>query len=126
MALRIGFAGTPVFAAEYLRALIEDKEQHIIAVWTQPDRPAGRGKQTQSSPVKQLAETHQIPVLQPEKLHEAAQAEMAALKLDLLIVVAYGLLLPQEVLDTPTHGCINVHASLLPRWRGAAPRKSVV
>ncbi len=120
-ALRIGFAGTPLFAAEHLRALMQDSNHAIVAVWTQPDRPAGRGKQTQASPVKQLAEEHKIRVLQPQKLLEHDCADMAALELDLLVVVAYGLILPQSVLDTPCHGCINVHASLLPRWRGAAP-----
>ena len=135
-ALRIGFAGTPLFAAEHLRALLEDTESKgasgkesahcIVAVWTQPDRPAGRGKQTQASPVKQLAQEHHIPVLQPQKLYEADRAEMEALDLDLLVVVAYGLILPQSVLDTPRHGCINVHASLLPRWRGAAPIQRAV
>jgi methionyl-tRNA formyltransferase len=119
--LRLGFAGTPDFAAEHLGVLLEADDHQIVAVWTQPDRPAGRGKQMQASPVKLLALSKNIPVLQPEKLLAADQAEMAALKLDLLVVVAYGLLLPQEVLNTPTYGCINVHASLLPRWRGAAP-----
>ena len=119
-ALRLGFAGTPAFAAAHLSALIEEGHQ-IVAVWTQPDRPAGRGKHTQGSPVKEVALNQNIPVLQPQKLLDANQVEMAAYNLDLLIVVAYGLLLPQAVLNTPALGCINVHASLLPRWRGAAP-----
>jgi methionyl-tRNA formyltransferase len=93
-----------------------------VAVYTQPDRPSGRGKKIAPSPVKKLAEANNIPVYQPASLKTAqAQAEFAALKLDLLIVVAYGLILPAEILNAPTHGCINVHASLLPRWRGAAP-----
>jgi|SaaInlV_100m_DNA_5_1039725.scaffolds.fasta_scaffold02320_4 methionyl-tRNA formyltransferase len=118
--MRIGFAGTPEFAAQHLRALIE-ANLNVVGVWTQPDRPAGRGKHTQPSPVKCLAEKKDIPVLQPQKLLQPDQAAMASLNLDLLVVVAYGLILPQEVLDTPRNGCINVHASLLPRWRGAAP-----
>ncbi|HQQ75110.1 MAG TPA: methionyl-tRNA formyltransferase [Pseudomonadales bacterium] len=119
--LRIVFAGTPDFAAEHLAALLENNHQ-VLAVYSQPDRPAGRGKKLAASPVKQLAERHQIPVYQPVTLKDAAaQAELAAWKPDLMIVVAYGLLLPQAVLDIPRLGCINVHASLLPRWRGAAP-----
>lgn len=119
--LRIVFAGTPDFAAVHLAALLENNHQ-VLAVYSQPDRPAGRGKKLAASPVKQLAERHQIPVYQPVTLKDAAaQAELAALKPDLMIVVAYGLLLPQAVLDIPRLGCINVHASLLPRWRGAAP-----
>lgn len=119
--LRIVFAGTPEFAAEHLKALLASPHA-IVAVYTQPDRPAGRGQKLMPSPVKQLALAHNIPVLQPPTLRNAeAQAELAALKPDLLVVVAYGLILPQAVLDIPTHGCWNVHASLLPRWRGAAP-----
>jgi methionyl-tRNA formyltransferase len=119
--LRIVFAGTPDFAAAHLTALLASRQQ-VIAVYSQPDRPAGRGKKLAASPVKQLAEKHQLPVYQPHTLKDAAaQAELAALKPDLMIVVAYGLLLPQAVLDIPRLGCINVHASLLPRWRGAAP-----
>ena len=124
--LRLGFAGTPAFAAEHLNALINDAGHEIVAVWSQPDRPAGRGKQTQASPVKKLAQTHNIPVLQPQKLLSPNRQEMAELQLDILVVVAYGLILPQEVLDTPRLGCINVHASLLPRWRGAAPIQRAV
>ncbi|HQQ63063.1 MAG TPA: methionyl-tRNA formyltransferase [Pseudomonadales bacterium] len=120
-ALRIVFAGTPEFAAAHLQALLGSKHQ-VIAVYTQPDRPAGRGKKLTASPVKQLAERHQIPVYQPTTLKDAsAHTELAALSPDIMVVVAYGLLLPQRVLDIPRLGCINVHASLLPRWRGAAP-----
>jgi methionyl-tRNA formyltransferase len=120
-ARRLVFAGTPEFAAIHLRALIDSKHQ-LISVYTQPDRPAGRGKKLQASPVKQLAIEHDLPVQQPASLRSAeAQQALAALQADLLIVVAYGLILPQPVLDTPRYGCINVHASLLPRWRGAAP-----
>ena len=123
--LRIAFAGTPDFAAIHLQALLASADtsgHQIVAVYTQPDRPAGRGKKLAASPVKTLAEKYRIPVLQPQTLRtEDAQREFAALNVDLFIVVAYGLLIPQQVLDTPVHGCINVHASLLPRWRGAAP-----
>lgn len=119
--LRIIFAGTPDFAARHLQALLESEHQ-VIAVYTQPDRPAGRGQQLQPSAVKQLALAHNIAVYQPKSLKKAAaQSELAALNADLMIVVAYGLILPQAVLDTPRLGCINVHGSLLPRWRGAAP-----
>jgi methionyl-tRNA formyltransferase len=119
--LRIIFAGTPDFAARHLQALLDSGHQ-VIAVYTQPDRPAGRGQQLQASPVKQLALAHDIPVFQPKSLKKApAQQQLAALGADLMVVVAYGLILPQVVLDTPKLGCINVHGSLLPRWRGAAP-----
>ena len=119
--LKIIFAGTPDFAAVHLQALL-DSEHSVIAVYSQPDRPAGRGKKLLASPVKQLAEQHGIPVYQPQSLRDqAAQEELAALNADIMVVVAYGLILPQVVLDTPRLGCINVHASLLPRWRGAAP-----
>jgi methionyl-tRNA formyltransferase len=119
--LRIIFAGTPEFAATHLQALI-DSEHQLIGVYTQPDRPAGRGKKLQASPVKHLAEAAAIPVYQPASLRDAgAQQALAQLHADLLVVVAYGLILPQAVLDTPRLGCLNVHASLLPRWRGAAP-----
>lgn len=125
-ALRIVFAGTPEFAAEHLKALLDTPHQ-IIAVYSQPDRPAGRGQKLTPSPVKQLALQHEIPVYQPQTLRDpAAQAELAALKPDLMVVVAYGLILPQLVLDTPRLGCINSHASLLPRWRGAAPIQRAV
>lgn len=119
--LNIIFAGTPDFAAQHLQALI-DSPHNVIAVYTQPDKPAGRGKKLQASPVKQLAEQHQIPVYQPKSLRKPeTQAELTALHADVMVVVAYGLILPQAVLDTPTYGCLNVHGSLLPRWRGAAP-----
>jgi len=119
--MRIVFAGTPEFAAQHLQALLDAKRQ-VVAVYTQPDRPAGRGQKLMPSPVKQLALQHDIPVYQPQTLRDpAAQAELAGLQADLMVVVAYGLILPQAVLDMPRLGCINSHASLLPRWRGAAP-----
>lgn len=118
---KIIFAGTPDFAASHLQALV-DSGFDVVAVYTQPDRPAGRGRKLQASPVKQIALEKEIPVFQPLSLRdEAAQAELAAIDADLMIVVAYGLILPQVVLDTPKLGCVNVHASILPRWRGAAP-----
>mgnify|MGYP003641929135 FL=1 len=121
MALRIVFAGTPDFAATHLHALIAS-EHDIVGVYSQPDRPAGRGKKLQPSPVKQLALQHHLPVLQPLNFKTPASVEqLAALNADVMIVVAYGLILPNVVLDTPKYGCLNVHASLLPRWRGAAP-----
>jgi len=121
MSLNLIFAGTPEFAAEHLQALI-DSEHRVVAVYSQPDRPAGRGRKLTASPVKSLALAHQIPVLQPINFKsDAAQTELAALQADLMVVVAYGLILPQVILDTPRLGCVNVHASLLPRWRGAAP-----
>jgi methionyl-tRNA formyltransferase len=119
--LRIIFAGTPDFAAQHLRALI-DADLNVVAVYTQPDRPSGRGNKLTPSPVKVLAEQYQLPVLQPANLRDTdAQQQLQALHADLMIVVAYGLLLPKAVLDAPRLGCINVHGSLLPRWRGAAP-----
>lgn len=120
-AKRIIFAGTPDFSVPCLQALLESKHQ-VCAVYTQPDRPAGRGRQLQASPVKQLALTKDIPVYQPLSLKNAeAQAELQALQADLMVVVAYGLILPKAVLESPRFGCVNVHASILPRWRGAAP-----
>ncbi|TCD22291.1 methionyl-tRNA formyltransferase [Pseudomonas sp. IC_126] len=119
--MRIVFAGTPEFAAQHLQALL-DANRQVVAVYTQPDRPAGRGQKLMPSPVKQLALQHGIAVYQPQTLRDpAAQAELAGLQADLMVVVAYGLILPQAVLDMPRLGCINSHASLLPRWRGAAP-----
>ena len=119
--LRIVFAGTPEFAAEHLAVLLGSQHQ-VIAVYSQPDRPAGRGQKLTPSPVKRLAVEHGLPVYQPQSLRDpAAQAELAMLAPDLLLVVAYGLILPQAVLDIPRLGCFNSHASLLPRWRGAAP-----
>ena len=119
--LRIVFAGTPDFAARHLAALLSS-EHEVIAVYTNPDRPAGRGKKLSAPPVKQLALEHDIPVYQPENFKsDEAKQELADLNADIMVVVAYGLLLPQAVLDTPRLGCINVHGSILPRWRGAAP-----
>lgn len=118
--MRIIFAGTPHFAAHALAALLDKHE--VIAVLTQPDRPSGRGMQLTASPVKQLALQRGISVLQPVTLKtEEAQKEIAALNADLMVVAAYGLILPQAVLQLPKLGCLNIHASLLPRWRGAAP-----
>lgn len=120
--LKVIFAGTPDFAAYHLKALVESASCDIVAVYTQPDRPAGRGKKLSSSPVKKLAEEVALPVYQPESLkNHDAQHQLKALEADVMIVVAYGLLLPQAVLDIPRFGCLNVHGSLLPRWRGAAP-----
>lgn len=119
--LNIIFAGTPDFAAQHLQALLHSNH-NVVAVYTQPDKPAGRGKKLQASPVKQLAEQHNIPVYQPKSLRNAeAQAELQALNADVMVVVAYGLILPKAVLDAPRLGCLNVHGSILPRWRGAAP-----
>lgn len=119
--MKIIFAGTPEFAATALQSLI-DAAFDIVAVYTQPDRPAGRGRKLTPSPVKQLALEHDIPVYQPASLKSAEeQKALAEINADLMIVAAYGLLLPQAVLDIPKQGCINIHASLLPRWRGAAP-----
>lgn len=119
--LRIIFAGTPDFAASCLEALLATEHQ-IVAVYTQPDRPAGRGRKLRPGPVKALAQQHDLPVFQPLSLKEPAEQQaLQTLNADLMVVVAYGLLLPQPVLDAPRLGCINVHASLLPRWRGAAP-----
>jgi methionyl-tRNA formyltransferase len=119
--LRIVFAGTPEFSVPPLRALLAADYQ-VVGVYTQPDRPAGRGRKLAPSPVKAEAVAAGIPVFQPLSLKDAdAQRELAALEPDLMVVVAYGLLLPQAVLDIPRLGCVNIHASLLPRWRGAAP-----
>ncbi|UCA11439.1 methionyl-tRNA formyltransferase [Aeromonas enteropelogenes] len=119
--LKLIFAGTPDFAARHLAALLSS-DHEVIAVYTQPDKPAGRGQKLTASPVKELALAHNLPVFQPASLrNEEAQAELASLGADLMVVVAYGLILPKAVLDTPRLGCINVHGSLLPRWRGAAP-----
>jgi methionyl-tRNA formyltransferase len=120
MALRIVFAGTPAFAVPSLRAAVQRGE--VVAVYTPPDRPAGRGRGVQASPVKLEALQRGIPVLQPDSLKsQLSRDTLRALKPDLMVVVAYGLLLPQKILDIPAEGCWNVHASLLPRWRGAAP-----
>lgn len=123
--MRIIFAGTPEFAVAGLDALLAHRTSHdldIVAVYTQPDRPAGRGRKLKPSPVKQRALDNHIPVYQPKSLRDPdAQAELKALNADLMVVAAYGLILPIEVLEAPTHGCFNIHGSLLPRWRGAAP-----
>ncbi|MBW2956018.1 MAG: methionyl-tRNA formyltransferase [Hafnia sp.] len=119
--LRIIFAGTPDFAARHLDALLSSQHQ-IVGVFTQPDRPAGRGNKLTPSPVKVLAEQHNLPVFQPVSLRpEDNQKLVSDLNADVMVVVAYGLILPKAVLDMPRLGCINVHGSLLPRWRGAAP-----
>ncbi|MDY4350930.1 MULTISPECIES: methionyl-tRNA formyltransferase [Pectobacterium] len=119
--LRIIFAGTPDFAARHLDALLSSGHE-VVGVFTQPDRPAGRGNKLTPSPVKILAEQHSIPVFQPKSLRpEENQAMVQALNADVMVVVAYGLILPQPVLSMPRLGCINVHGSLLPLWRGAAP-----
>lgn len=119
--MKIIFAGTPEFAVPTLQALL-DSSHEICAVYTQPDRPAGRGRKLTPSPVKTLALQHAIPVYQPENFKQAEDREaLQALDADLMVVIAYGLILPQSVLDIPRKGCINVHGSLLPRWRGAAP-----
>lgn len=123
--MRIVFAGTPEFAARPLAALLSEADVHgfeVVGVYTQPDRPAGRGRKLTPSPVKQVAVAHDLPVYQPESLKgQAEQAELAALNPDVMVVIAYGLILPQAVLDIPRQACVNLHASLLPRWRGAAP-----
>jgi methionyl-tRNA formyltransferase len=120
MALRIVFAGTPDFAVPSLRAAAQRNE--VVAVYTQPDRPAGRGRELTPSPVKREALLRGIEVVQPENFKPVVSKDaLRALKPDLMVVVAYGLILPQSVLDIPAEGCWNVHASLLPRWRGAAP-----
>ena len=125
-AAKLLFAGTPDFALASLMALVESG--HIPdAVLTQPDRPAGRGKQLTASPVKEFAISEHIPVWQPETLKDPqVVANITALEPDVFVVAAYGLLLPQEVLDIPKQGCLNVHASLLPRWRGAAPIQQAI
>ncbi|ERK05531.1 MAG: methionyl-tRNA formyltransferase [Pantoea sp.] len=119
--LKIIFAGTPDFAARHLDALLASEHQ-VVGVFTQPDRPAGRGNKLTPSPVKVLALAHDVPVFQPKSLKpEENQQLVATLQADVMVVVAYGLILPKAVLDMPRLGCINVHGSLLPRWRGAAP-----
>lgn len=119
--MNIIFAGTPDFAATSLQALLDSHHQ-IIGVYTQPDRPAGRGRELKPSPVKQLALQHSLKVLQPQTLRdEREQKILMNLSADIMIVVAYGLILPLSILMAPTQGCLNVHASLLPKWRGAAP-----
>jgi methionyl-tRNA formyltransferase len=119
--LRIIYAGTPEFAVPALQALADSKHR-VVAVYTQPDRPAGRGRRLQQSPVKQAAVNLNIPVFQPESLRQIEEVkQLKGLHADLMVVAAYGLILPVDILDAPRLGCINIHASLLPRWRGAAP-----
>ncbi len=119
------FMGTPDFSVPILEALI--RNHTVTAVVTQPDRPAGRGREVQQSPIKQVALAHKIPVLQPEKIgRKAAMEELQRYEADAYVVAAFGQILPQKVLDIPPHGSINVHASLLPRWRGAAPIQAAI
>ncbi len=119
--LRIVFAGTPEFAARHLDAILKSHHD-VISVYTQPDRRAGRGKKMLSSPVKQLAEKENLSVYQPSSLKNSQEQEkLAKLNPDVIVVVAFGMILPKEILSVPKFGCVNVHASLLPRWRGAAP-----
>lgn len=120
--MRVIFAGTPDFAATHLQAILDDDRYQLVAIYTQPDRPAGRGKKITQSPVKKLALANDIQLEQPASLTEIkTQETIARLEADVLIVVAYGLILPRAVLDIPRLGCINVHGSILPKWRGAAP-----
>ncbi|WP_420427760.1 methionyl-tRNA formyltransferase [Algiphilus sp.] len=118
--MRIAFAGTPEFSVPALEALVEAGHT-VAAVFTQPDRPAGRGRRLQPSPVGQRAQEMGLSVYKPERFDAMAQAQLSEADVDLMVVVAYGLILPQAALDIPRHGCLNIHASLLPRWRGAAP-----
>lgn len=120
--IRVIFAGTPDFSVPPLRALLNAPGYEVVAVYTQPDRPAGRGRKLTPSPVKEVAIGAGVPVYQPSNFKDPADIQaLAALHADIVVVVAYGLLLPQAVLDAPRLGCINIHASILPRWRGAAP-----
>ena len=124
--LRIIYAGTPDFSVPALQALI-DSEHDVVAVYTQPDRRAGRGRKLRLGPVKKLAVTHDIPVEQPLSLKDAeTQQILQNYQPDVIVVAAYSLMLPQSVLDIPTYGCLNIHASLLPRWRGAAPLQRAI
>ena len=119
--LKVVFAGTPDFAARHLQGLI-DSPHRIVAVMSQPDRPSGRGKRLQPSPVKAVALEAELPIWQPASLKNAgSESTLSHYHADILVVVAYGLILPAAILDIPRLGCLNVHASLLPRWRGAAP-----
>jgi methionyl-tRNA formyltransferase len=119
--MRVVFAGTPDFSVPVLQAIL-DSGHAVVGVYSQPDRPAGRGRKLKPGPVKQLALQYGLPVFQPAGLRDAAEQQaLARLEPDLMVVVAYGLLLPQTVLDIPRRGCVNLHASILPRWRGAAP-----
>src|SRR3990167_9607477 len=124
--LRIVFMGTPAFGLPTLEALYQS-EHTIAAVYTQPDRPAGRGQHLQASPIKQWAKLHQIPIYQPSSLKDPqASVQLQQLNPDICIVIAYGLLLPSSILTAARLGCINVHASLLPRWRGASPIQQAI
>ena len=119
--MKLLFAGTPEFAATALAAIL-DSPHSVVAVYTQPDRPAGRGRKLQASSVKMLAESYHLPVIQPETLRDKGeQARLRKFEVDVMIIAAYGLILPKAVLTAPRLGCLNIHASLLPRWRGAAP-----
>ncbi len=127
MPQRVIFMGTPDFAVPPLHALLNAPDFEVVCVVTQPDRPSGRGQKLQASPVKQVAAAHGVPILQPQKLREAGIFEqLQAYAPDLIVVAAFGQILRQNVLDLPTYGCINVHASLLPRWRGAAPIQAAI
>lgn len=120
--MKLIFAGTPAFAAAHLQSIVDHGQHQVVAVYTQPDRPAGRGKKLTASAVKLLAGQYNLPLFQPSSLKTLPeQQQLASHGADLMVVVAYGLILPQAVLDIPRQGCINVHGSLLPRWRGAAP-----
>jgi methionyl-tRNA formyltransferase len=120
-ALRVIYAGTPEFAVPALKSLIQSHHE-VVAVYTQPDRPAGRGRKLQASPIKLAAEVAGIPVEQPENFRdEQAALQLSNYDADVMVVAAYGIILPQQILDTPRFGCLNIHGSLLPRWRGAAP-----
>ena len=123
--LKVLYAGTPQFAAQPLEALINDARYQVSAVITQPDAPAGRGKKLRASPVKKLAEANDIPVLQPKNIRKEGESFLEQLEkygeYDIGVVCAFGQILPESFLSYPKHGCINIHASLLPRWRGAAP-----
>lgn len=124
--MRIAFAGTPDFAVPALKALL-DSPHTVVGVLTQPDRPKGRGRQISASPVKETALAHGLPISQPQTLKdEAGRADLASWRPDVLVVVAYGLILPRAALTLPRLGCLNIHASLLPRWRGAAPIQRAV
>jgi len=120
-ALRVVYAGTPEFAVPALHSLIESPHE-VVAVYTQPDRPGGRGRKLQASPVKQRADDAGIPVEQPENFRDEQTCQhLAEYNADVMVVAAYGIILPQVILDTPVYGCLNIHGSILPRWRGAAP-----
>ncbi len=127
MPQRVIFMGTPDFAVPPLQALLRAPDFQVVCVVTQPDRPSGRGQKLQAPPVKQVAAAHGVPLLQPQKLREVGVFEqLQAYDPDLIVVAAFGQILRQNVLDLPRYGCINVHASLLPRWRGAAPIQAAI